>query len=196
MTDDDVKRAARTRAKIMEGFARAERKLFTRPAPKSARSQMKFLRTREKGSTKSLAARLGVSRKTVQRYLSGASTKPNKRLQEALVQETESEWQPQVRAQARQRAASSGGLVISCRAYFGFGPEGTSDAGRVRDISVAVSSSHAAAIYAAQEDGATESDLHDAVAEAIADTYFRQGGGGRAGLEVKFADVEWLNIAF
>ncbi|MEU0633833.1 helix-turn-helix domain-containing protein [Streptomyces sp. NPDC005989] len=58
---------------------------------------MKFLRTREKGSTKSLAERLGVSRKTVQRYLSGASTKPNKRLQAALVQETESEWQPQIR---------------------------------------------------------------------------------------------------
>ncbi|WP_331737904.1 helix-turn-helix domain-containing protein (plasmid) [Streptomyces sp. NBC_00637] len=196
MTADDVTRAAKTRAKILDGFARAERALFTRPAPKSARAQMKFLRTREKGSTKSLAERLGVSRKTVQRYLSGASTKPNKRLQEALVQETESEWQPQVRAQARQRAASSGGLVISCRAYFGFGPEGTSDAGRVRDISVAVSPSHAAAIIAAQEEGATESDLHDAVAEAIADAYFRQGGGGRAGLEVKFADVEWLNIAF
>lgn len=157
---------------------------------------MKFLRTREKGSTKSLAERLGVSRKTVQRYLSGASTKPNKRLQAALVQETESEWQPQVRARARQRAASSGGLVISCRAYFGFGPEGTSDAGRVRDITVDVSPSHAAAILAAREEGATESDLHDAVAEAIADTYFRQGGGGRAGLEVKFADVERLDIAF
>ncbi|WP_326743343.1 telomere-protecting terminal protein Tpg [Streptomyces sp. NBC_01768] len=196
MTDDDVQRAARTRARILDGLARAERALFTRPAPKSARAQMKFLRTREKGSTKSLAARLGVSRKTVQRYLSGASIKPNKRLREALVQETESEWQPQVRAQARQRAASSGGMVISCRAYFGFGPEGTSDAGRIRDISVAVSASHAAAILAAQEDGATQSDLHDAVAEAIADTYFRQAGGGRAGLEVKFADVEWLSIAF
>ncbi|MEU3434189.1 HTH domain-containing protein [Streptomyces sp. NPDC006863] len=195
MTDDDVKRA-RTRARILEGFARAERALFTRPAPKSARAQMKFLRTREKGSTKSLAARLGVSRKTVQRYLSGASTKPNKHLQAALVEETESEWQPQVRAQARQRAAFSGGLVISCRAYFGLGPDGTSDAGRVRDITVAVSPSHAAAIIAAQEDGATQDDLHDAVAEAIADSYFRQGGGGRAGLEVKFADVEWLNITF
>ncbi|MFD8288010.1 telomere-protecting terminal protein Tpg [Streptomyces lavendulae] len=194
MTDDDVKRAAR--AKIMEGFARAERALFTRPAPKSARAQMKFLRTREKGSTKSLAARLGVSRKTVERYLSGASKRPRKRLQAVLVQETESEWQPQVRAQARQRAASSGGLVISCRAYFGLGQEGTSDAGRVRDISVAVSPSHAAAILAAREDGATESDLHDAVAEAIADAYFRQGGGGHAGLEVKFADVEWLDIRF
>ncbi|MEU5583100.1 hypothetical protein ABZ791_36505 [Streptomyces huasconensis] len=101
MTDEDVKRAARTRAKILEGFARAERSLFTRPAPKSPRAQMKFLRTREKGSTKSLAARLCVSRKTVQRYLSGASSKPNKRLQAALVEETESEWQPQVRAQAR-----------------------------------------------------------------------------------------------
>ncbi|MGW8985174.1 telomere-protecting terminal protein Tpg [Streptomyces parvus] len=196
MTDDDVTRAARTRAKILDGLARAERALFTRPAPKPARAQMKFLRTRERGSTKSLAERLGVSRKTVQRYLSGASTKPNKRLQAALVEETELEWQPQVRAQARQRAASSGGLVISCRAYFGLGPEGTSDAGRVRDITVAVSPSHAAAIIAAREEGATESDLHDAVAEAIADAYFRQGGGGRAGLEVKFADVEWLNITF
>ncbi|MEW2623571.1 HTH domain-containing protein [Streptomyces sp. NPDC048106] len=196
MTADDAKRAARTRAKILDGLARAERALFTRPAPKSARAQMKFLRTREKGSTKSLAERLGVSRKTVQRYLSGASTKPNKRLQAALVRETESEWQPQVRAQARQRAASSGGLVISCRAYFGLGPEGTSDAGRVRDITVAVSPSRAAAILAAQGEGATESDLHDAVAEAIADAYFRQGGGGRAGLEVKFADVEWLDIRF
>ncbi|MFB8127512.1 telomere-protecting terminal protein Tpg [Streptomyces bacillaris] len=196
MTADDVRRAARTRAKILDGLARAERALFTRPAPKSARAQMKFLRTREKGSTKSLAAHLGVSRKTVQRYLSGASTKPNKRLQAALVEETESEWQPQVRAQARQRAAVSGGLIISCRAYFGLGSEGTSDAGRVRDITVAVSPSHAAAIIAAQEVGATEDDLHDAVAEAIADAYFRQGGGGRAGLEVKFADVEWLNITF
>jgi transcriptional regulator with XRE-family HTH domain len=133
----------KTRSKIMDGLARAERALFTRPAPKSPRSQMKFLRKREKGSTKSLAERLGVSRKTVQRYLSGASSKPTKRLREALAQETESEWQPQVRAQARQRAVTSGGLVISCRAYFGFGPEGTSDEGQVRDISVAVSPSHA-----------------------------------------------------
>ncbi|MGI5532457.1 telomere-protecting terminal protein Tpg [Streptomyces syringium] len=196
MTADDAQRAACTRAKIMDGLARAERKLSTRPAPKSARAQMKFLRTRDKGSTKTLAERLGVSRKTVQRYLSGASTGPNQHLQEALVQETESEWKPQVKAQARQRAASSGGLVISCRAYFGLGPEGTSDAGRVRGTSVAVSPSHAAAILAAREDGATESDLHDAVAEAIADAYFRQSGGGRAGLEVKFADVEWLDIRF
>lgn len=196
MTDDDVQQAARTRAKIMDGLARAERALFTRPPVKSARAQMKFLRTREKGSTKSLAERLGVSRKTVQRYLSGASTKPNKRLRQALVKETESEWQPQVRARARQRATTSGGLVISFRATLGFTANGSSDDARVRDLSVAVSPSHAALILAAREEDATDADLHEAVAEAIADAYFRQGGGGRAGLEVKFMDVEWLDIAF
>ncbi|MFI8326335.1 hypothetical protein [Streptomyces sp. NPDC085529] len=91
---------------------------------------------------------------------------------------------------------SRGGMVFPCRAYFEFGPEGTSDADRVRDISVAVSASHSAAILAAQEDSATQSYLHDAVTKAIADTHFRQAGGGHAGLEVKFADVERLNIAF
>ncbi|MGW7819969.1 hypothetical protein ACWGLF_17900 [Streptomyces puniciscabiei] len=40
MTDDDAQRAARVRAKIMDGIARAEHALFTRPAPKSAREGM------------------------------------------------------------------------------------------------------------------------------------------------------------
>ncbi|MFJ7496748.1 telomere-protecting terminal protein Tpg [Streptomyces sp. NPDC097727] len=135
-------------------------------------------------------------RRMVERHLSGATTRPGKRLLGALAQETESEWQPQVRAVEAARVASSGGLATSCRAYFDSGPEGTSDAGRVRDITVAVTPSHAAAILAAREGAATVSDLHDAVAEAIADACFRQGGGGRVGLEVRFADVEWLNMAF
>ncbi|MET9483661.1 helix-turn-helix domain-containing protein [Streptomyces sp. NPDC006638] len=197
MTDHDIQQGEPKRSgRILEGLARAERAVVTRPAPKSARAQMKFLLTRAKGSTRAVAERLGVSRRTVERYRSGASTKPQKRLEAALVEETESQWQPQVRAQARQRAASSAGLVISCRAYFGLGPDGTSDAGRVRDLSVAVAPFHAAAILAAQEAGATEHELHSLVAEAIADAYFRQGGGGRASLEVKFTDVEWLDFAF
>ncbi|MFD6184864.1 telomere-protecting terminal protein Tpg [Streptomyces goshikiensis] len=167
MSNDNTAARALLRDKILDGLRRAERTLFTRPAPKSAWAQMKFLRTREGGSSKSLAERLGVSRKTVDRYLSGATKKPQKRLQAALAQETEAEWQPQVKAQARQRAASSAGLVISITAYFGFGSEG-SDAGRMRDIQVAVSPSHAAAILAARDTGATDSELHDAVAEAIA----------------------------
>ncbi|MFJ5035509.1 telomere-protecting terminal protein Tpg [Streptomyces sp. NPDC088560] len=187
-----MQQQARLRDKILDSLGRAERALFTRPAPKSPRAQMKFLRTRAKGSTQAVAERLGVSRSTVERYLSGASRRPQKRLQAALVEETEAQWQPQVRAQARQRAATTGGLVISCRAYFGFGPEGTSDAGRMRDISAAVSPAHADRILAAQEGGATDDDLH----ELVADAYFRRDGGGRAGVHVEFKDVEWLNIKF
>ncbi|MDJ0385027.1 HTH domain-containing protein [Streptomyces sp. G-G2] len=194
MSNDNTAARALLRDKLLDGLRRAERTLFTRPAPKSAHARMKFLRTRE-GTSKSLAERLGVSRKTVDRYLSGATKKPQKRLQAALEQETEAEWQPQVKAQARQRAATSAGLVISTTAYFGFGSEG-SDAGRMRDIQVAVSPSHAAAILAARDTGATDSELHDLVAEAIADAYFRVEGGGRAGLKVRIEAVERLDIAF
>ncbi|MFI1621844.1 telomere-protecting terminal protein Tpg [Streptomyces lydicus] len=178
--DDTIETSAPWHGKIRSALARAERAKFTRPAPKSARAQMKFLLTRAKGSTRAVAERLGVSRRTVERYRSGAATKPQKRLQEALTHETEEQWQPQVRAHTRQHAATSGGLVVSCRAYFGFDPYGTSDAGRVRGITVAVSPSHTAAILPAQETGATGSELHGLVAEAIADAY---AGGGRAGLQ-------------
>ncbi|MET9572427.1 terminal protein [Streptomyces virginiae] len=194
MINDNTAGRALLRDKLLDGLRRAERTLFTRPAPKSAHARMKFLRTCE-GTSKSLAERLGVSRKTVDRYLSGATKKPQKRLQAALEQETEAEWQPQVRAQARQRAATSAGFVISITAYFGFGSEG-SDAGRMRDIQVAVSPSHAAGILAARDTGATDSELHDLIAEAIADAYFRVEGGGRAGLKVRIEAVERLDIAF
>ncbi|MEU5557947.1 hypothetical protein AB0H47_17740 [Streptomyces globisporus] len=57
---------------------------------------MKFLLTRAKGSTKALAERLGVSCRTVERYRAGTLTTPQKLLHAALVEETESEWLPQV----------------------------------------------------------------------------------------------------
>ncbi|MEK8141922.1 HTH domain-containing protein [Streptomyces sp. M10(2022)] len=62
-----------------------------------------------KGSTKALAERLGVSRRTVERYRAEKLTTPQKRLQAALVEETESEWQPQVRAQRAHRRPPPGG---------------------------------------------------------------------------------------
>ncbi|WP_155589845.1 hypothetical protein [Streptomyces cavernae] len=37
-------------------------------------------------------------------------------------------------------------------------------------------------------------NLHELVAEAIADAYFRKEAGGRAGVHVEFKDVERLDI--
>ncbi|MEU6175808.1 helix-turn-helix domain-containing protein [Streptantibioticus parmotrematis] len=194
--DDTTPPSARRSGMIRAALARAEQAVFTRPAPKSAKAQMKFLHTRAKGSTRALAERLGVSRSTVHRYLTGTSTKPHRRLQETLTQETEDQWQSQVRAQGRQRAATSGGLVITCRATFGFTANGTSDDARVRDIITAVSPSHAARILDAKERGATDAELRPLLAEAISESYFREGGTARAGLRADFRDVEHLQIDF
>ncbi|MEU5200370.1 hypothetical protein AB0G86_41080 [Streptomyces scabiei] len=51
-------------------------------------------------------------------------------------------------------------------------------------------------ILASRESRATDDELHELVAEAIADAYFRREGGGRAGLHVEFKDIEWLDISF
>lgn len=93
--------------------------MFTRPAPKSAKAQVEFLYTRAKKSTKALAEQLGVSPRTVQRYRAGQQTKPQKKLRAALVEETESQWQPQVRAQAREHEATTSGMQVEVYAYFG-----------------------------------------------------------------------------
>ncbi|MEU3050020.1 terminal protein [Streptomyces sp. NPDC006984] len=168
----------------------------TRPTPKSAKSQMKFLLTRAKGSTKALAERLGVSRRTVERYRAGQLTTPQKRLQAALVEETESEWQPQVRAHARERAATSSGMMVDVTAHFGFTCKGSSDDGRERTITTAISPTYAKQILELQEAGATDEDLHPIVAEAITESYFTDWGTRAAGLRADFTDVQSIEFRF
>ncbi|WP_030978393.1 telomere-protecting terminal protein Tpg [Streptomyces sp. NRRL S-1824] len=196
MTDHEQQQPAPTRGKILDALTRAERATFTRPAPKSATAQVKYLLTRMKNSTKDLAERLGVSRRTVERYRAGQIKTPQKKLQAALVEETESEWQPQVRAQARERAATSGGMHVECTAYFGFTANGSSDDGRERFISTPIAPAYAAQILQLQEQGATDDDLHPIVAEAITESYFTEWGTRAAGLRADFTHVSSLNIQF
>ncbi|MFD5098904.1 telomere-protecting terminal protein Tpg [Streptomyces albidochromogenes] len=195
MSDHEQQHAPR-RGKVLEALARAERKVFTRPAPKSAKTQMEFLYTRAKRSTKALAERLGVSTRTVQRYRAGKLTKPQKRLQAALVEETESEWQPQVRAHARQQASTSSGMMVEVTAYFGFTCSGSSDDGRIRTITTPISPTYVKRILELQEAGATEDDLHPVVAEAITESYFTEWGTRADGLRADFAHVQSIDFRF
>lgn len=125
----DSQQPAPRGGKVLDALTRAERQTVTRPAPNLAKAQVKLLLTRMKDSTKDLTERLGCSTRTVQRYRAGQLKKPQKRLQTALVEETASEWQPQVRAQARKRAATSSGLMVNVHAYFGFACKGSSETG-------------------------------------------------------------------
>lgn len=196
MSDDEQQQPAPRRGKVLEALARAERKVFTRPAPKSAKAQVKFLLTRAKGSTKALAERLGVSRRTVERYRAGKLTTPQKRLQAALVEETESEWQPQVRAQAREQASTSGGMMVHVVAYFGFTASGSSDDGRIRHITMPVSPTYARQILQLQAFGATEEELHPVVAQAVTESYFTEWGTRADGLRADFTHVQSIDFEF
>ncbi|MER0443170.1 HTH domain-containing protein [Streptomyces sp. Edi4] len=195
MTQEHEQPAA-ARGKVLDALARAERAVFTRKIPQSAKAKVEFLLTRTKASTKELAERLGTSRRTVERYRVGKLKTPQKKLQEALVRETESEWQPQVRAQARERAATSGGMWVECEAYFGFTANGSSDDGRVRYISTPISPTYVAQILAARDDGATEEDLQPIVAEAITESYFTEWGTRAQGLRADFTSVRYINLSF
>jgi predicted transcriptional regulator len=87
---DDAQPPALRRNRVLDALKRAERKAFTRPAPKSVKAQMEVLYTRAKQSVKDLAEQLGASTRTVQRYSVGQQTKLQKRLQATLVGATES----------------------------------------------------------------------------------------------------------
>ncbi|MEU1133618.1 hypothetical protein ABZ383_27805 [Streptomyces sp. NPDC005900] len=132
----------------------------------------------------------------MERYRAGQLTTPQKKLPAALVEETTSEWQPQVRAQARERAATSGGMWVECTAYFGFTARGSSDGGRQRFASTAISSTYAKQILELQEAGATDEELHPVVAAAITESYFTDWGSRCHGLQANFTDVLSLKIFF
>ncbi|MFJ8028459.1 telomere-protecting terminal protein Tpg [Streptomyces sp. NPDC096311] len=196
MSDHEQQQPAPRRGKVLEALARAERKVFTRPAPKSANTQVKFLLTRMKGSARSLAERVGTSTRTIERYRAGKLKKPQKRLQAALVEATESEWQPQVRAQARAQASTSRGMMVEVTAYFGFTCTGSSDDGRERQITTDISPTYVKQILELQEAGATEEDLHPIVAEAITESYFTEWGTRADGLRADFTSVSSISFRF
>ncbi|MEV7817726.1 terminal protein [Streptomyces flaveolus] len=196
MSEHEQQQPTPRRGKVLEALARAERMVFTRTAPKSAKAQVKFLLTRAKGSTKVLAERLGVSRWTVERYRAGKLATPQKRLQAALVEKTESEWQPQVRAQAREQASTSSGMRGEVTAYIGFTCSGSSDDGRIRFITTPISPTYARRILELREAGATEEDLHPVVAEAITESYFTEWGTRADSLRADFTHVQSIDFRF
>ncbi|MEW1552238.1 telomere-protecting terminal protein Tpg [Streptomyces tsukubensis] len=196
MSDHEQQRPAPGRGKVLEALARAERKVFTRPAPKSANAQVKFLLTRVKGSARAVAERVGTSTRTIERYRAGKLKKPHKRLRAALVEATESEWQPQVRAQARAQAATSRGMMVEVVAYFGFTCTGSSDDGRERHITTDISPAYVKQILTLQEAGATEEELHPIVAEAITESYFTEWGTRADGLRADFTAVTSISFRF
>ncbi|MFJ4767636.1 telomere-protecting terminal protein Tpg [Streptomyces uncialis] len=179
-----------------DGLDQAVQKAFTRPAPKTAGSQMRYLVKQHK-STKAVARMLRVSQRTVERYVKGQIKKPRPELAARLEREVKARWQPQIRARAREKAATTGGIVIDVHARLGYAgaPMDSSDEDRVRHLTVALPPQHAARLFSAQQQGAGDDRLRELTAEALKEVYF-QDDGRRAGSlrEVRISDV--LNLDF
>ncbi|MGW5330714.1 telomere-protecting terminal protein Tpg [Streptomyces sp. NPDC004014] len=179
---------------VSDSLDRATHKAFTRPIPKSAPAQMRYLVRQLKG-TRAAAELLGISQRTVERYVKDQIRRPRPDLAGRLADAVRARWQPRVREQARRQAATSTGIVIDTRARFGFtAAPGSTDDARIRHLTLALPPAWAARLFDAQQAGATEDQLRAITAEGLGETYFRDGGRRAHGLEVEFTDVEHLDF--
>ncbi len=112
-----------------------------------------------------------------------------------MEREVKKRWQPQIRAKARKKAASTSGLVVSTRAPFGFeAAGGTTDDARIRDITQALPPEYADKLFSARERGQSEGQFRQIAADGLARMYFRANNSRVHGLGVEFTDVELLDI--
>lgn len=136
---------------IWDSLDKAAANTATRPIPKSAGAQIRFLVKHEKGSTRIVAQRLGISQRTVERYLKGQIRTPRPELAAKLAAEVRKDWQPRVRERAKRQAATSTGIVIETRARFGFtAAPGSTDDGRIRRVTQQLPPQYAARLFDAR----------------------------------------------
>ncbi|MBG0850520.1 XRE family transcriptional regulator [Streptomyces spinoverrucosus] len=179
---------------VGDGLDAALQKAFTRPIPKSAGAQVRYLVKQLKG-TRRVAELLGITQRTVERYVKDQIKRPRKELADRLEREVRQRWQPQIRAKARQTAATTGGIVIDTRARFGYtAAPGTTDDARLRHLTVALPPEYAARLFEAQQQGATEQQLRHIAAEGLGEIYFRDRNRRAHGLDVEFTDVEHIDF--
>ncbi|MFI0898339.1 telomere-protecting terminal protein Tpg [Streptomyces sp. NPDC020983] len=182
---------------IQDALQRAAANTATRPLPKSAQARMRFLVKAEKGSTRAAAARLGVTQRTVERYLKGTLRRPRPELAARLEREVRKEWQPRVRQRAKKQAATATGIVIETRARFGFtAAPGSTDDARMRRITQHLPPAYASRLFDAQSAGAGEQQLRRIAAEGLQEIYFKDRGRRARDLEVEFTDIDYIELDF
>ncbi|MDQ0847563.1 XRE family transcriptional regulator [Streptomyces sp. V1I6] len=180
--------------KLGDSLDKAVQGAFTRPIPKTAGAQMRYLVKQFKG-TRAAAAALGISQRTVERYVTGQFKRPRRDLAQRLEREVKKRWQPQIRAKAKQQAATTDGIIIDTRARFGYtAAPGTTDDARLRHLTQALPPQYAARLFEAQDQGASEQQLRNIAAEGLQEIYFKDHGRRAQDLQVEFTDVDYIDF--
>ncbi|MEU1280281.1 XRE family transcriptional regulator [Streptomyces sp. NPDC005805] len=181
---------------IDDALERADREAFTKQPPKTLKGQINYL-MRQLKTTKAVAAELGVTADSVNRYRRGARTHPPRHIQNRIDTAVRSRWQPRIRERRRHQAASSGGITIETRARFGYrAPAGATDDARLRRLTVHLPAHYAQRLFDAREQGADDQHLRHIVAQGLQEVYFTDGGHRAAGLEVDLNDIDYIDVSF
>lgn len=155
----------------------------TRPVPSSTDARLRLLLAAHRHSTRRVAAVLGVSQRTVQRWVTkepGARRPPGPQHLRAIEEAVLARWQPRIRARRRAQAEAEG-FVFHIRARFGFAAAaGSSDDPRVRWVTQYLPGEVARELFAARDAGAGEQQQQQQLvilARALGHAYFRAAGG-------------------
>ncbi|WP_445270327.1 telomere-protecting terminal protein Tpg [Streptomyces sp. DSM 41634] len=181
---------------IDDALLRADREGFTRDPPKTLKGRINFLLKQLK-TTRAVAAELGVSQRSVERYRKGDRKTPPRPVADRIDAAVRARWQPVVRGRRRKEAAASTGITVETRARFGYtAPVGTTDDGRVRRLTVHLPAVYAQRLFDARARGAADRDLRAIVAEGLQEIYFKDGGTRADQLRVEFTDIDYFDVSF
>ena len=183
-------------AEIDDAIERADREAFTRQPPKTLKARINFLMKQLK-TTKAVAAELGVSQRSVERYRKGERTHPPKDIAARIDDAVRRRWQPQVRKRRRKQAATTG-ITVETRARFGYtAPVGTTDDGRFRRLTVRLPAAYAQRLFDARDAGASDQQLRQIIAEGFKDIYFQDSGTRAMELsDVTLNDIDYLDLDY
>ncbi|MFE7395050.1 telomere-protecting terminal protein Tpg [Streptomyces sp. NPDC057582] len=179
-----------------ESLGHAVAAAATRPIPRSAGAQVRFLVKRLKG-TRPVADLLRVSQRAVERYVRDRIKTPRAQLAAPLADEVRTRWQPRVKENAKKNTAISTGIIMETRARFGFtAAPGSTDDGRIRRITQHLPATYAARLFDAQAAGAPEQQLRAVLTEGLQQEYFKDRGRRADGLLVEFTDIDYVELSF
>jgi hypothetical protein len=182
---------------IEDAIERADREAFTKDPPKTLKGQIAFL-LKQFGSAKAVAAELGVTADSVNRYRRGARKHARADVAAKIDDTVKARWQPLVRKRRQKQAAASGGITVETRARFGYtSSEGSTDDGRFRRLTVHLPATYAQRLFDARDTGASDQEMRGIIAEGFKEVYFQDGGGRAMGLsDVEINDIDYLDLDY
>ncbi|MHC0433515.1 telomere-protecting terminal protein Tpg [Streptomyces sp. O3] len=182
---------------IDDALDRATQETFTRQPPKTVKAQITFLIKKLK-TTRAVAREIGVSQRSVERYLTGERKHPPKPIADRIDAAVRARWQPQVRKRRQREAATTSGITVETRARFGYtAPIGTTDDGRFRRLTVHLPPEYARRLFDAQAAGASDQHLRGIIADGFRTVYFQDDGSRALGLsDVSLNDIDYLDLDY